>query len=140
MPKMRTVNISLGERSYDIRIAAGLLDKSREILPWVVGNQVLIVTNEIVAPLYLDKVKSALQGKEISEVDQLWVVCNDLIGSLLSRKQNVGTETLFSTRSEVPSFHYSVGRARDHHEPFVDQESGKFNSSFIVRIVFRRPR
>ena len=71
MPKMRTVNISLGERSYDIRIAAGLLDKSREILPWVVGNQVLIVTNEIVAPLYLDKVKSALQGKEISEVDQL---------------------------------------------------------------------
>jgi 3-dehydroquinate synthase len=65
---MKTVEISLGDRSYDIKIAPGLLEASNEILPWIRGDQVFIVTNEIVAPLYLEKVKSALQGKSVEQI------------------------------------------------------------------------
>lgn len=65
---MKTVEISLGDRSYEIKIAPGLLESGNEILPWIRGEQVFIVTNEIVAPLYLEKVKSALQGKSVEQI------------------------------------------------------------------------
>ncbi len=65
---MKTVNINLGDRSYDIRIAARLLGDSSELLPWIRGNQVMIVTDAVVAPLYLQTVKNALTGKDISEI------------------------------------------------------------------------
>jgi 3-dehydroquinate synthase len=65
---MKTVEISLGDRSYDIKIAPGLLESGNEILPWIRGDQVFIVTNAIVAPLYLEKVKSALQGKIVEQI------------------------------------------------------------------------
>ncbi len=65
---MKTVNINLGDRSYAIKISSGLLGKGEELLPWIRGNQVCIVTNEVVAPLYLKIVKKALSGKDISEI------------------------------------------------------------------------
>ena len=65
---MKTVEISLGDRSYEIKIAPGLLESGNEILPWIRGEQVFIVTNEIVAPLYLEKVKSALRGKSVEQI------------------------------------------------------------------------
>ena len=65
---MKTVNIDLGERSYDIKIASGILGNPSEILPWISGNQVLIVTNEIVAPLYLDALKTSLEEKEVVDL------------------------------------------------------------------------
>ena len=65
---MKTVNIDLGERSYDIRIAPGILGNSSELLSWICGRQVVIVTNEIVAPLYLDILKKSLKDKIIVDV------------------------------------------------------------------------
>ncbi len=65
---MKTVNINLGERSYQIKISSGLLDNNAALLPWIDGNQVFIITNEIVAPLYLDKVKRILPGKMIEHI------------------------------------------------------------------------
>ncbi len=65
---MKTVNIKLGERGYQIKIAPGLLENSAELLPWIAGEQVFIVTNEIVAPLYLEKVRRMLQGKIIEQI------------------------------------------------------------------------
>lgn len=65
---MKTVNINLGARSYAIKISSGLLEKGAELLPWIRGNQVFIVTNQVVAPLYLEKVTRALHGKEISNI------------------------------------------------------------------------
>ena len=52
---MRTLQVALGERSYDIHIGAGLLS-SYPLAEQVKGNQVLVVSNETVAPLYLDAV------------------------------------------------------------------------------------
>ena len=65
---MRTVEIDLGSRSYEIKIGNNLIGSQEEILPWINGNQVLIVTNELVAPLYLHKLKAALGDKDIHEI------------------------------------------------------------------------
>jgi len=65
---VKTVNIDLGERSYEIRIAQGLLGDSNELLPWIAGSQAVIITDEVVAPLYLDKVSSSLSGKKVFEI------------------------------------------------------------------------
>jgi 3-dehydroquinate synthase len=90
---MKTVEISLGDRSYDIKIAPGLLDSGNEILPWIKGDQVFIVTNEIVAPLYLDKVKSALQGKSIEQV---------ILPDGEQTKSLTTMETLFDRMLQIP--------------------------------------
>jgi len=49
---MRRLQVDLGERSYGIEIGAPLL-RAEHLTPLVVGRQVLIVTNETIAPLYL---------------------------------------------------------------------------------------
>ncbi len=65
---MKTVQISLGDRSYDIRIGSGLLSDSSEFVPWVTGQQVLIVSNVVVAPLYLATLRRAISGKTVEEI------------------------------------------------------------------------
>ena len=55
---MKILHVDLDERSYPIYIGTGLLDKKVLIEPAVHGKQVVIVTNDIVAPLYLDKVEN----------------------------------------------------------------------------------
>ena len=65
---MSTVTINLGSRGYDIRIERGLLDNPSEINSWIEGKQVFIVTNEIVAPLYLNRLKAAIESDEIYDL------------------------------------------------------------------------
>ena len=55
---MTILNVSLGARSYPIHIGHGLLETTNIELS---GKRVAIVTNEIVAPLYLQRLQSALQ-------------------------------------------------------------------------------
>ncbi len=52
---MKVVNVSLGDRSYPIYIGPGLLDQGELLRKHIPGKRVLIVTNETIAPLYLDK-------------------------------------------------------------------------------------
>ena len=47
------VRIDLGERSYDILIGAGLLDRSDSYEGLPTGGTAMIVTNTTVASLYL---------------------------------------------------------------------------------------
>ncbi len=68
---MKTLQVKLGkngERSYPIFIGQNLLGKTELVEPYVKGSQVLIVSNEIVAPLYLDKVKQAFAAYEVKTV------------------------------------------------------------------------
>ncbi|MGI9317584.1 MAG: 3-dehydroquinate synthase [bacterium] len=62
---MSTVSIDLGSRSYDIRIERGLLSSRSEINDWVTGKQVFIISNEVVAPLYLERLKATLGSYEV---------------------------------------------------------------------------
>jgi 3-dehydroquinate synthase len=56
-----TVRVELGARAYDIRVGAGLLDAAADhIKPHLKRPQTVIVTDETVAGLYLDRLQKAL--------------------------------------------------------------------------------
>ncbi len=54
---MQTLAVELGDRSYPIYIGSALLGQSSLIKRHIYASQVLIVTNETIAPLYLEKTK-----------------------------------------------------------------------------------
>ncbi|HEB59591.1 MAG TPA: 3-dehydroquinate synthase, partial [Gammaproteobacteria bacterium] len=57
---MHTLQVDLGARSYPIYIGRGLLSQGELLRQHLAGRQVMIVSNETVAPLYLDRVAAAL--------------------------------------------------------------------------------
>jgi 3-dehydroquinate synthase len=61
---MHTLTVELGERSYPIYIGSGLIGLGGLLAPHILGKRALIVSNEVVAPLYLEKLKLALGGVE----------------------------------------------------------------------------
>ena len=65
---MQTVNIDLADRSYPIYIGEGLLSNPELLQQHISGPQVLIVTNDTVAPLYQAEVESMLQGYQCESV------------------------------------------------------------------------
>ncbi|UUY09082.1 3-dehydroquinate synthase [Pseudomonas sp. J452] len=65
---MRTLTVDLGERSYPIYIGAGLLARADLFKAHLAGRQVAIVTNETVAPLYLQKLEASLAGCELTAI------------------------------------------------------------------------
>lgn len=54
---MQTVTVDLDDRSYPIFIGANLLENADLLLPYIGSGRVVIVTNEIVAPIYLERVQ-----------------------------------------------------------------------------------
>jgi 3-dehydroquinate synthase len=62
---MKTLQVELGVRSYPIHIGPDLLAHPELVQPHVHGRQVLIVTNEVVAPLYLDRAAQLFTGFEV---------------------------------------------------------------------------
>ena len=71
---MKTLQVELtgdgqnGDRSYPIFIGRDLLTQPELIKPYVKGTQVLIVSNDIVAPIYLDKVKKTFSAYDVKVV------------------------------------------------------------------------
>lgn len=57
---MQKLDVDLGERSYPIYIAPGLLGAPELLEKHIKGSQVLIVTNTTVGPLYLSSIQSSL--------------------------------------------------------------------------------
>lgn len=62
---METVQVDLGARSYPIYIGAGLLADHQLLRDHIRGTQVAVVTNETVAPLYLDALRAGLGGLSV---------------------------------------------------------------------------
>ncbi|MFW5404621.1 3-dehydroquinate synthase [Pectobacterium carotovorum] len=67
---MERITVTLGERSYPITIAAGLFDDSASFMPLKAGEQAMLVTNQTLAPLYLDRVRGVLENSGV-HVDQV---------------------------------------------------------------------
>ena len=65
MTVSHTVSVDLGERSYPIYIGSGLLHEPEFLVNHIPGNSALIVTNTVVAPLYLEAVEQALRAHDI---------------------------------------------------------------------------
>ena len=69
MSKIDVVPVSLGERSYEVRIGRGLIGRAgAEIAPLLRRKRVAIVTDETVAPLHLAALEAALAAEGIATV------------------------------------------------------------------------
>ena len=62
---MEQLRIDLGERAYPIYIGDGLLQDADLLHGAVRARDVLVVTNETVAPLYLETLTSSLGGRRV---------------------------------------------------------------------------
>ena len=60
--------VDLGERSYPISIGENLLEQTELFSSAIAGKKVMIVTNDVVAPLYLQKCRETLKDFQIDEV------------------------------------------------------------------------
>jgi 3-dehydroquinate synthase len=60
------IDIDLGERSYPILIGAGLLNDAETLRAQIKARNLLIVTNETIAPLYLDALRNALTDRRVA--------------------------------------------------------------------------
>ncbi len=65
---MSTLTVDLNERSYPIEIKAGLLAQTGFFMPYIKGPMAVIVTNETIAPLYLDKAIAACGDKQVETI------------------------------------------------------------------------
>ena len=59
---MQSLHVDLGERSYPIHIGQGLLNNPALLREAIMGNSALVVTNTTVAPLYRQRLDTALTG------------------------------------------------------------------------------
>lgn len=91
----RTLNVPLGDRSYPIRIGGSLLSRADLILPRLQSPRVAIVTNETVAPLYLEALAAPLVEAGVAltrivlpdgEQYKNWETLNRIYDALLSER------------------------------------------------------
>jgi 3-dehydroquinate synthase len=93
---MRTLTVNLGERSYPIYIGPDLLGEPNLLLPHLAGHQVMVVTNETIAPLYLESITRLLEGVEKlntvvlpdGEKYKTLETCNTIFDALLKERHN----------------------------------------------------
>ena len=92
---MRTVNVDLGERSYPIHIGAGLLTQGALVAAELPQKRVALVTNETVAPLYLQAVSGGLAAQGVAvvpivlpdgEAYKSWETLNTIFDALLEHR------------------------------------------------------
>jgi len=92
----KKVQVQLGDRSYPIYIGSGEIQRA-DIASHICGKKVLIVSNETIAPLYLDFVEKQLSGLQVDKViladgeqyknlDNLNLIFDQLIASHHDRK------------------------------------------------------
>ncbi|WP_165431611.1 3-dehydroquinate synthase [Atlantibacter hermannii] len=92
---MEQLTVTLGERSYPITIAAGLFNEPASFWPLRAGDQTMLVTNETLAPLYLDKVRRVLEQAGVN-VDQVILPDGE------QHKSLAVLETVFSALLQKP--------------------------------------
>lgn len=90
--EMRELTVDLGERSYPIIIGSELLG-DQDLSGYVAGQQVMIVTNETVAPFYLDAATRCFPGKQVDHVVlpdgeefKDWQTLNKIFDALLEQR------------------------------------------------------
>lgn len=97
---IQTLNVTLGERSYPIMIGRELLASGELLRPYIKQNKVLIVTNDTVAPLYLDILKSGLETLGVTAISVVlpdgeqfknWETLNLVFDALLGAHCERGT-------------------------------------------------
>ena len=57
---MHTLHVELAERSYPVYIGRDLLADPQLLAKHIAGSQVVLISNDTVAPLYMDRVRQGL--------------------------------------------------------------------------------
>lgn len=90
---MKELKVALGDQSYPIYIGEGLLDQTELFRRFIVSSQVMIVTNETVAPLYLERLRQSLEDYTVETVIipdgekyKTLEVMNEIITALLQKR------------------------------------------------------
>ena len=65
---MLELHVDLGDRSYPIFIGTDIITSPDFFTPFIKGKSVAIVTNTTIAPLYLEALKNALTGYNVTEI------------------------------------------------------------------------
>jgi len=65
---MQRLSLDLGERSYPILLGSGLLQAQDVLEPYLGREGVLVVTNETIAPLYLDEALKMMGGRKAGQL------------------------------------------------------------------------
>lgn len=90
---MRSVTVELGSRSYPIHIGPGLLSHAELVAARLAAARVFVITNEVVAPLYLERFAAALRSAGIAvselvlpdgEIHKDWTSLNAIYDALLA--------------------------------------------------------
>jgi 3-dehydroquinate synthase len=90
-----TLNVDLKGRSYPIVIGAGLLGDASLILPYLTSGRAVIVTNEAVADLYLERFEGNLRAAGIDvltislpdgERYKTWETLNSIFDAMLAER------------------------------------------------------
>ncbi len=90
---VRVLDVALGERSYPIRIGSGLLEDPVPLLAALGRKRAFVVTNETVAPLYLEPLLAGLRAHGVNvsavvlpdgEAHKDWTTLNRIYDALLS--------------------------------------------------------
>ena len=98
---MESLRVALGDRAYPIHIGAGIVGEPALYKPHLGAGGVAVVTNEVVAPLYGEKLKAALEsagGRVIQiavqdgEEAKSWQTLNRVFDALL--KARIGRDGL----------------------------------------------
>lgn len=92
---MQTLDVDLGERSYPILIGEQLIERGELLSPHIRGKQVAIVTNDTVAPLYLERLMQSLAGYAVTpvvlpdgEAYKNWETLQTIFDGLLSARHD----------------------------------------------------
>ena len=95
---MQTLQVDLGERSYPITIGEQLIDQAELLSRHIRGKQVAIVTNDTVAPLYLERLKRSLAGYSVTpvvlpdgEAHKNWEALQSIFDALLAARHDRNT-------------------------------------------------
>src|SRR5690554_1896967 len=92
---MQQLTVNLDDRSYPIHIGSGLLDRVELLAPHIAGRQVCIVTDDTVAPLYLERLTRTLADYAVlpvvlptGEAFKNWATLQQIFDALLAARHD----------------------------------------------------
>ena len=101
MIDQETLQVELGERTYPIIIGSKFFKNGFIFDEWVSGKDCLIVTNEVVAPLYLESLVSQLKNKNVvslilpdGESNKTLTIWSQIIDKLVAMKASRDTTVI----------------------------------------------
>ncbi|EGK71721.1 LOW QUALITY PROTEIN: Putative bifunctional protein [Methyloversatilis universalis FAM5] len=92
---MRSLNVALDERAYDIHIGRGLIDRGDLFASVLKRKRAVVISNEVVAPLYASRVLAALDSVGVAhqlvvlpdgEIHKDWPTLNLIFDALLGAR------------------------------------------------------